>query len=127
MLWYIALGSAIGGVSRYLLSGAVQRLAETFPIGTLAVNVLGSFALGFLVRWATQGTLLTPEIRGMLTVGFCGGFTTFSTFSYETAALLEDGDWRRAGLYALLSVGLSLGAMFAGFGAAQTLLRLPRA
>ncbi|HEY4596552.1 MAG TPA: CrcB family protein, partial [Thermoanaerobaculia bacterium] len=81
MLWYIAAGSAIGGVSRYLLGGAVQRAAGTgFPAGTLVVNVTGSLLLGLFLRYAVDTPTLTPEWRAFLTIGFCGGYTTFSTF-----------------------------------------------
>jgi CrcB protein len=123
MLWYIAVGSAIGGVSRYLVGGLSQRLAGgTFPIGTLLVNITGSFFLGFILRYGVETTTLTPEVRAFLTVGFCGGYTTFSTFSYETVALAEDGQWTRAALYVALSVGLSLVATFVGFVAARELI-----
>jgi len=123
MLWYIAVGSAIGGVSRYLVGGLVQRLtAGTFPAGTLLVNVTGSFLLGFLLRYGVETPTLSPEMRGLLTVGLCGGYTTFSTFSYETVALVEDGEWTRAALYVTLSVGLSLLATFFGFAAARELV-----
>jgi CrcB protein len=123
MLWYIAVGSAIGGVSRYLVGGLVQRLAGgTFPSGTLLINITGSFLLGAFLRYGVDTPTLTPELRTLLTVGFCGGYTTFSTFSYETAALLEDGEWSRAALYVSLSVGLSLLATFLGFLAARELI-----
>ena len=125
MLWYIAVGSAIGGVGRYLLGGLVQRLAAgTFPGGTLFVNITGSFLLGLILRYAVDTPAVTPELRAFLTVGLCGGYTTFSTFSYETVALLEDGDWTRAALYAALSVGLSLLATFLGLAAARELVVL---
>ena len=124
MLWYIAVGSAIGGMSRFILGGLVQRAsAGTFPLGTLVVNVTGSFLLGAILRYAIDTPTLSPEIRAFLTVGFCGGYTTFSTFSYETAALLEDGEWSRAGLYVALSLGLSLAAMFLGFAASRELIQ----
>ena len=123
MLWYIAIGSAIGGMSRYLVGGLVQRLAGgTFPAGTLFINVTGSFLLGAILRYGVETTTLTPEVRALLTVGICGGYTTFSTFSYETVALLEDGEWTRAALYVALSVGLSLLATFLGFAAARELI-----
>jgi len=123
MLWYIAVGSAIGGVSRYLFGGVIQRLtAGTFPVGTLAVNITGSFLLGMILRYGVETPTITPEVRAFLTVGFCGGYTTFSTFSYETAALMEDGQWPRAALYVLLSVGVSLLATFLGFAAARELI-----
>jgi CrcB protein len=125
MLWYIAVGSAIGGVGRYLLGGLVQRLAAgTFPGGTLFVNITGSFLLGLILRYAVDTPAVTPEVRALLTVGLCGGYTTFSTFSYEAVALLEDGDWTRAALYMTLSVGLSLLATFLGLAAARELVRL---
>ena len=123
MLWYIAVGSAIGGVSRYLVGGLVQRLtAGTFPTGTLVINITGSFLLGAILRYGIDTPTITPELRALLTVGFCGGYTTFSTFSYETVALLEDGEWSRAALYVALSVGLSLVATFFGFVAARELI-----
>jgi CrcB protein len=123
MLLYVALGSAIGGVSRYLLGGLVQRMLDTtFPAGTLLVNVTGSFLLGAIIRYALDTPSLTPEVRAFLTIGFCGGYTTFSTFSYETMALLEDGEWARAGVYITASVVLSLIATFLGFALARQLI-----
>jgi CrcB protein len=123
MLWYIAAGSAIGGVSRYLLGGILQRqTGGTFPIGTLVINISGSFLLGLILRYAVETPTLTPEARAFVTVGFCGGYTTFSTFSYETVALMEDGQWPRAVLYVALSVGLSVLATFLGIAAARELI-----
>ena len=123
MLWYIAIGSAMGGVSRYLIGGFSQRmLAGTFPVGTLLVNVSGSFLIGLILRYGLETSTLTPELRALLTIGFCGGYTTFSTFSYETLALAEGGEWSRAALYIALSVGLSLGATFLGFAAGRELM-----
>jgi len=123
MLLYVALGSAIGGVSRYLLGGLVQRMLDTtFPAGTLLVNVTGSFLLGAIIRYALDTPSLTPEIRAFLTIGFCGGYTTFSTFSYETMALLKDGEWARAGVYITASVVLSLIATFLGFALARQVI-----
>jgi CrcB protein len=123
MLLYVALGSAIGGVSRYLLGGLVQRMLDTtFPAGTLLVNVTGSFLLGAIIRYALETPSLTPEVRAFLTIGFCGGYTTFSTFSYETMALLEDGEWARAGGYITASVILSLIATFLGFALARQVI-----
>ena len=122
MLWYIAAGSAIGGVSRYLLGGLIQRqTAGTFPLGTLVINISGSFLLGMILRYAVETPTFTPEARAFLTVGLCGGYTTFSTFSYETVALMEDGQWSRAAVYAILSVGLSVLATFLGLAAAREL------
>lgn len=120
MLLYVAVGSAIGGVSRYLLGGLIQRLLDTtFPAGTLLINISGSFLLGAILRYAIETPTLSPEVRAFLTIGFCGGYTTFSTFSYETVALLEDGEWTRAGLYVGASVVLSLLGVFLGFAVAR--------
>jgi fluoride exporter len=120
MLLYVAVGSAIGGVSRYLLGGLVQRLLDTtFPAGTLLINISGSFLLGAILRYAIETPTLSPEVRAFLTIGFCGGYTTFSTFSYETVAMLEDGEWTRAGLYVGASVLLSLLGVFLGFAVAR--------
>ncbi|MGI9075867.1 MAG: fluoride efflux transporter CrcB [Gemmatimonadaceae bacterium] len=90
MIWYIAVGGAAGSVSRYLLGTFVQqRTGATFPLGTLIINVTGSLLLGFLLRYTFATPAASPEMRALLTIGFCGGYTTFSTFSYETLALLE--------------------------------------
>jgi fluoride exporter len=125
MLFYVAIGSAIGGVSRYLLGGLIQRLADTtFPAGTLLVNISGSFLLGAILRYAVETPTFSPEVRALLTVGFCGGYTTFSTFSYESVALLEDGEWTRAGVYVAASVLLSLVGVFLGLALARELISL---
>lgn len=116
MIWYIALGSACGGVARYLLGGWIQRVSGPgFPTATLVINVTGSLLLGLLLRWAVHPPSLTPEVRAMLTIGFCGGYTTFSTFSAETITLLHDGQWGKALAYIGGSVVLSLAATAAGF------------
>jgi CrcB protein len=120
MLLYVALGSAIGGVARYLLGGLAQRMFETsFPIGTLFINISGSFLLGAIVRYALETPTVSPDLRAFLTIGLCGGYTTFSTFSYETVALLEDGEWTRAGIYVVASVVLALAGTLVGFALAR--------
>ena len=125
MLWYIAVGSALGGVSRYLVGGLVQHLLDTtFPGGTLAVNATGSFLLGMFLRYATDTPTLTPELRAFLTIGFCGGYTTFSTFSYETVALAEDGEWTWAMAYVAASLLLSFAGVILGFAAARSIIAL---
>ena len=127
MLLYIALGSAVGGVFRYLLGGLIQRLAGgTFPLGTLVINVTGSFLVGLLYRYATDSAAITPEIRAMLTIGLCGGYTTFSSFSYETVRLIEDGEAGRALTYVGLSVLLSVGGTMLGIAAGRELVGLRR-
>ncbi len=97
---YIALGGIAGTLSRYGLEGWIQsRAASGFPVGTLVVNISGSFLLGFILRIATGAAVISPDVRAGLTIGFCGAFTTMSTFSYESVTLLNDGDYLRAGLY----------------------------
>ncbi|HEU5219512.1 MAG TPA: fluoride efflux transporter CrcB [Gemmatimonadales bacterium] len=124
MIWYVALGSALGGTARYLLGGWIQqRTGSAFPVQTLFINVSGSFLLGFLQRYGLDTTALSPEVRTLLTIGFCGGYTTFSTFSYETVRMVEDGDWSRAALYTALSVALTIAAAIAGIAAARELVR----
>lgn len=126
-VWYIALGGAVGSVARFMLGQLVQRGAGvTFPLGTLLINISGSFLLGFILRYSLAAPAISPEVRALLTTGFCGGYTTFSTFSYETVALLEDGELGRAAIYIGLSVGVSLIATFMGFGLARELLDLRR-
>jgi CrcB protein len=123
--WAVALGAGVGGVSRYLLASAIQqRAGTTFPWGTLVVNVSGSLLLGFLLRYALATPSFSAEMRALLTTGFCGGYTTFSTYSYETAALLEDGQYSRAGLYAAASVLLALAGTVAGFALAREAILL---
>ena len=123
MIWYVALGGAVGSVARFLVSGVIQRLsATTFPLWTLVVNLTGSVLLGFLMRYLVDGVPASPEARALLTAGFCGGYTTFSTFSYETVALVEQGDWGRGAAYVSASVGLSLFGTFAGIGLARALI-----
>jgi len=123
MFWAIAIGAGVGGVCRYYLASSVQhRFGATFPWGTLLINVTGSLLLGFLIRYALSTPGVSVEMRALLTTGFCGGYTTFSTFSFETAALIEDGQYERAGAYVLGSVILSLLATFCGFILARELL-----
>jgi len=121
-LWYVAVGSAVGGVARFALSTFIQQRVGTFPTGTLIVNVSGAFLLGFLMRYSLGSTSVSAEMRALLTTGFCGGYTTFSTFSYETIALLQTGDYRRGGVYVIMSVVLSLLATFIGIVAAGEML-----
>lgn len=109
MLLAVAGGSAAGGVCRYLLTGLLQpRTPGAFPLGTFIVNLTGAVAVGFVLRWALASPGVSPEMRALLTTGFLGGYTTFSTFSYETVALFEAGDVRKAAVYVVASVALSL-------------------
>ncbi|MHB1862787.1 MAG: fluoride efflux transporter CrcB [Gemmatimonadaceae bacterium] len=124
---YVAVGAAAGGALRYLAAVYVQgRAGPGFPVATLLINVSGSLLLGFLVAYLAETAAVNPQLGLLLTSGVCGGYTTFSTFSYETFALLRDGEYNRAGVYVLLSVGVSLVAMFAGFAAARGAIHLQR-
>ncbi len=113
-LW-VCLGSAIGGGARYLASVAALRLlGPAFPFGTLAVNVAGSFLIGFIMQAGVGASPESATLRIFLTVGVLGGFTTFSTFSYETLNLLRTGALGTAFLYLALSIVASLAACLLG-------------
>ena len=119
---WVALGGALGSVFRYMLSNVVARLAgEAMPWGTLLVNVLGSFVIGWFAIATTSGgrVAATPEFRTFVMVGVCGGFTTFSSFSLQTLALFEDGEPLRASANILLSVALCLASVWLGTGVAS--------
>ena len=120
----IALGGALGSVGRYWFSGVVARqFGETFPWGTLLVNVSGSFAIGFLAALADPGgrRVIGPTGRQFLMYGICGGYTTFSSFSLQTLELLRDGEWLRAGGNAAASVGFCLVAVWLGYVAGASM------
>ena len=115
MILSIAAGGAIGAVLRHFMAYRVSTvLGLTFPYGTLAVNVLGSFLLGLMVTLFAEKFALSQEIRAFLTVGLMGGFTTFSAFSMETILLIERNNYSGAAFYILASVGLAVGALFLG-------------
>lgn len=117
----VMLGSALGGAARYWCSGFVaEHFGETFPWGTIIVNVLGSFVIGlFATLTGPDGRLLIPsEGRIFVMVGFCGGYTTFSSFSLQTLNLARDGEWLMAGANIVLSVVLCLVAVWLGHVAA---------
>lgn len=110
----IVFGS-LGTLTRYALQGLVQeRTTSTFPSGTLVVNLLGCFLLGGIAEYALAHLTIPPEWRIGITVGFIGSFTTFSTFGWETARMLQDGQWRSATAYVLASVFGGLVTIFLG-------------
>ena len=111
----VFLGAGIGGALRHGVNLAALHLVGTaFPFGTLAINILGSFAMGLVAEyWALKAGLPQPT-RLFLTTGVLGGFTTFSAFSLETALLWERSEWGAAALYVFASVVLSIGGLFAG-------------
>lgn len=119
----IAVGGALGTTARWALGGWVHAWAgTTLPWGTFAVNVLGALLLGFSVRYL-EAVAVSPDARAFLTVGVLGAFTTFSTFSYETVALLQEGAWARGMAYAGGSVALGLVGVVAGLALAGLALQ----
>lgn len=115
---YLSAGGVIGTLARYGLSKWIPTWAGTgFPWHTFAINLAGSLILGFAMR-AFETLPVTTEVRGFIAVGFCGAFTTFSTFSFETVKLMQDGHWGRASLYAAGSVAVGLLAVLAGMSLA---------
>jgi CrcB protein len=122
--FWIALGSALGGVARYACSNlAVAWLGPSFPWGTLAINVLGSFVIGFFATLTgPDGRLLVAgDARQFVMVGLCGGYTTFSSFSFQTLTLVQDGEIARAGLNVGGSVVLCLLSVWLGYVSAAAL------
>lgn len=119
----IAFGGGLGSVLRYLIAGWTQRLSpETFPLGTMVVNVTGCLAIGVLGAMFAGPHTWREEWRIALMVGLLGGFTTFSSFSFETLELTNDGQLARAGANVLLTNVLCLGAAWIGYRLAERLL-----
>jgi len=127
MLSYILvmLGGALGTGARFWMSGFIaERAGEVFPLGTLVVNVTGSFAIGFFAAFADPegAVLVSPRFRQFFMIGVCGGYTTFSSFSLQTLDFVRDGDWLKAFLNTLLSFACCLAAVCLGRILALTLL-----
>jgi CrcB protein len=121
LLW-VGLGGALGSMARYWLSGVVaQRCGETFPWGTMVVNVSGCFVVGLFVSLTgTDGRwMVNPTARQFVVVGILGGYTTFSSFSLQTLNLAREGEWLWAGANIMLSVVLCLLAVFIGHSTAE--------
>jgi CrcB protein len=114
-IFVVGAGSFMGGVARYLTTRLVQNsLVSTFPFGTMVVNLLGCLLIGLIFGISERTNLINDEWRLFLTVGFCGGFTTFSAFANENVVLLRDGNFYFFALYTGLSVFLGLIAVFIG-------------
>lgn len=111
----VGFGGMAGAVARYGVSLIGQFVSTGFPYGTLAVNVIGSFLIGFIAELAAETSLISPEMRLLLATGFCGGFTTFSSLMYEVVSLLRDGELFYASLYVGLSAALGFLALLLGF------------
>ncbi len=111
----IAVFGAIGTLARYGLQGVVQvRTVGTFPYGTLLINLTGCFLLGLIGQFTLNRMVISPDWRVAITIGFFGGYTTFSTFGWETAKMLEDGEWLPATTYVAASVVAGLLLSVAG-------------
>jgi CrcB protein len=114
-LLIIALGGAIGSISRYATQSFAYKLyPSVFPVGTFLVNITGCLLIGIFYALSEKGNLLSPDWRLFLTTGFCGGFTTFSSFAYENVNLLRNADFLYFGLYILGSVVLGIAGVYAG-------------
>ena len=119
---YIAFFGALGCLARYFLSGWVYKATGgVFPAGTLAVNIAGAFCIGLIMEFSLRSALISPTLRIGLTIGLLGGLTTFSTFSYETFRLLEDGELAIALVNVLASVVTCLVFTWLGIVAARSL------
>jgi len=120
-LW-IALGAVTGASARYLLSDLIARnVSAAFPYGTLLINVTGSLVLGFFLIYSTDRVLLDPRWRLLIAIGFCGSYTTFSSYAFENFALMEQGQWLMMSLNVLASNALCLAAVLAGAALARGL------
>lgn len=120
-LW-IVLGAVVGASARYFLSGYVARhFSAIFPYGTLLINFTGSFLLGFFLIYSTERVLLDPRWRLLVAVGFCGSYTTFSSYAFESFGLMEQGQWLLMGTNILFSNALCLVAVMAGAALARGL------
>lgn len=113
-LIYVIIGSSLGGAARYLSQEFVQKNFPSFlPLGTLSVNVLGSFIIGIIYALAEKSRI-SAEVRILIATGFCGGFTTFSSFSFENVKLLQDGEFFNTALYVVLSLVICFVAVYLG-------------
>lgn len=123
LIW-IALGGAVGGMTRFFVSGFVgRRIGETFPWGTMTVNVTGAFAIGLMAAAADARLIFdAPGVWALVVTGFLGAYTTVSSFSLQTLALARDGNLLRASVNIVLSLVLCLAAAALGFGIGADIL-----
>ncbi|HXM92667.1 MAG TPA: fluoride efflux transporter CrcB [Candidatus Dormibacteraeota bacterium] len=118
-LW-IALGAVVGASARYFLSGYITKaFSSSFPYGTLTINITGSLSLGFFLVWTSERVLIDPRWRLLIAIGFCGSYTTFSSYAFETFALFEQGQWFLAGANVIASNLVCLVSVLAGAALAR--------
>lgn len=119
---WISVGAIVGANLRYFLSTLITQVTDaSFPVGTLVINITGSLILGFFLVWTTERVLADPLWRWLVAIGFCGSYTTFSSYAFETMAYFEQGNW---GLFAANMIAnnlLCLGAVLAGMALARTI------
>jgi CrcB protein len=118
----VGVGGFVGSVLRYWLALFIGRpVNSSFPFGTFTVNIIGCLLIGVIAGFSERGTILSPEIRILLTAGFCGGFTTFSAFSYESISLLREGELVYVGANVVLSVSLGIVSTYIGLLIARSI------
>src|SRR5574338_126432 len=122
----VAAGGAVGAMLRYYISlSGLSRIGEPFPSSTFVINITGSFIVGFFLTLVSERVPINPHIRLAVAVGFVGAYTTFSTFEYETARLIEGKDFLYAFMYVVLSFAIGFGAVWAGIVLAHQLEHVP--
>lgn len=119
-LFWIGIAGGLGSITRYLTSGlALRFFGMAYPYGTLSVNVLGSFLMGLIVEFSLASSSISPTLRLVLTTGFLGGFTTYSSFNQETIQQIQSGDYQKAFLYIMMTLVFCLAAGYLGWGLAR--------
>ena len=119
---WIACGAVVGASARYFLNTLIARdFLSAFPYGTLLINITGSLILGFFLVFSTERALIDPRWRLLVAVGFCGSYTTFSSYAFESFALAEQGQWLLSGINIVASNALCLAAVLAGAALARAL------
>ena len=119
---WVAFGAVVGASARYFLSSFIAELIPSgFPYGTLIINITGSVLLGFFLAWTSERVLVDPRWRLLVAVGFCGSYTTFSSYAFETFALVEQGQWLLVGLNVIASNLLGFASVVAGVALARWL------
>lgn len=119
-LLLVFIGGGTGSIARYLLGKLINDPSQGIPYGTFAANIIGSLLIGVILGWALKNDSLTSNTTLLLATGFCGGFTTFSTFAYENHVLLKSGDLMTFALYAIASFAIGILAVFGGIELAKS-------